>query len=74
MEIYATITLEMTRAGIFATCKELDKEVFIAGDKEGNSLEKLVELINEAETYCSPDTMFVLTEKGKREVEKLRNE
>ena len=70
MTVFATIKLELTKGGIFATCEELDKEIFIPGTGEENDLTALVNLINEADTYCNPDTMFVLTEKGRKELEK----
>jgi hypothetical protein len=74
MDIYATIKLELTKAGIYAHCDDLDKDVFIpAGkDEKGGDLSPLVELINDAETYCNPDTIFKLTENGKRLAARLR--
>lgn len=62
---YATITIELSKAGLHAYCEELDEDVFcINGD-----LDPLVELINDAETFCSPDTEFSLTEKGRQNLD-----
>ena len=65
---YATIVMELSKAGLHAYCEELDEDCFCVG---GN-LEPLVRLINDAESSCNPDARFCLTEKGKREVKKLR--
>ena len=74
MDIYATIKLELTRAGIYAHCEELDKDVFIPADRESHEsdITPLLDLINDAETYCNPDTIFKLTDKGKRHAARLR--
>ena len=64
---YATITLELSKAGIHAYCEEIDEDCFCTN---GN-LEPLVKLINDAE-ICNPDTRFRLTDKGKREAKRLR--
>lgn len=64
---YATITLELSKADIHAYCEEIDEDCFCIN---GN-LEPLVKLINDAE-ICNPDTRFSLTDKGKREVKRLR--
>ena len=64
---YATITLELSKAGIHAYCEEIDEDCFCTN---GN-LEPLVKLINDAE-ICDPDTRLSLTEKGKREAKRLR--
>ncbi len=63
---YATITLELSKAGIHAYCEEIDEDCFCTN---GN-LEPLVKLINDAE-ICNPDTKFSLTDKGKREAKRL---
>lgn len=74
MEIYATIKLELTKAGIYAHCDDLDKDVFIPADRENgeSDITPLLNLINDAETYCNTDTIFKLTEKGKRHAAMLR--
>lgn len=56
---YATITLELSKAGIHAYCEEINEDCFCTN---GN-LDPLVELINDAE-ICNPDTRFSITEKG----------
>jgi len=58
---YATITLELSKAGIHAYCEEIDEDCFCTN---GN-MEPLVKLINDAE-ICNPDTRFSLTEKGRK--------
>lgn len=64
---YATIILEMSKAGIHAYCEDIEKDCFcINGD-----LAPLVKLINDAE-ICNPDTRFKLTEKGRKELERLK--
>lgn len=70
MEIYATIKLELTKAGIYAHCEELDEDVFIPSDREskGGDITPLIDLINDAETYCNPDTVFTLTDEAKRQI------
>ena len=65
---YATITIELSKAGLHAYCEELEEDVFCIN---GN-LEPLVTLINDAETICNPDTLFRLTEKGEEEVKRNR--
>ena len=64
---YATITVEMSKAGIHAYCEEIDEDVFCIG----NDLDPLVELINRAEELCSPYTRFSLTEKGEKHLDTL---
>lgn len=70
MEIYATIKLELTKAGIYASCEETGNEVFIPADRESNEsdITPLLDLINDAETYCNPDTVFKLTDEAKRQI------
>jgi len=63
---YATITLELFKAGIHAYCEEIDEDCFCTN---GN-LEPLVKLINDAE-ISNPDTKFSLTDKGKRKAKRL---
>ena len=64
---YATITLELSKAGIHAYCEETGEDCFCTN----GDLEPLVKLINDAE-ICNPDTRFSLTDKGKREAKRLR--
>ena len=66
---YATITLELSKAGIHAYCEETDEDCFCIG---GN-LEPLVKLINDAE-ICNPDTRFSLTGKGRKSLNELTAE
>ena len=70
MEIYATIKLELTKAGNYAHCEELDKDVFVPADRESHAsdISPLLDLINDAETYCNPDTVFTLTDEAKRQI------
>ena len=63
---YATITIELSKAGLHAYCEETGDDCFCTG---GN-LEPLVELINDAE-ICAPDARFSLTDKGNREAKRL---
>ena len=68
MEPYATITIEMSKAGLHRICDDIDEDVFcINGD-----LSPLVELLQRVEDVCNPDTVFSLTEKGKEYAEKLK--
>ena len=68
MEPYATITIEMSKAGLHCICDDIDEDVFcINGD-----LSPLVELLQLVEYVCNPDTVFSLTEKGKEYAEKLK--
>ena len=54
--VFATITLEMSKAGIRAYCEELEEDVFcIDGD-----LDPLLKLINDADAICNPDAVFSL--------------
>lgn len=66
---YATITIELSKAGIHAYCEEIDEDCFCTN---GN-LEPLVKLINDAE-ICNPDTRFSLTEKGRKSLNDLTAE
>ena len=66
---YATITLELSKAGIHAYCEEIDEDCFCTG----GDLEPLVKLINDAE-ICNPDTRFSLTEKGRKSLNELTAE
>ena len=59
---YATIVLELSKAGIHAYCDDIDEDVFCVDD----NLEPLVGLINKAEEFCNPDTTFCLTDKAKK--------
>lgn len=65
--VYATITIELSKAGLHCICEDIDEDVFCSDGK----LDALVELINKAEVLCNPDTVFSLTEKGKEEAKKL---
>ena len=66
MSAYATITLELHKCGIVFRCDDCDVEEFIpVGD-----VDKLLEQLNLIEDVCNPDSRFMLTEKGKRELRK----
>lgn len=67
---FATITLELSKAGIHAYCEDIDEDCFCT---DGN-LEPLVKLINDAEILCNPDTVFYLTEKGGKERKRILKE
>lgn len=64
---YATITIELSKAGIHAYCEEIGEDVFCIG----NDLDPLVELINTVEELCSPNTRFSITEKGEEYLDTL---
>ncbi len=66
--IYATITIELSKAGLHAICEDLEEDCFCI---DGN-LSPLVELINKAETFCNPETRYSLTEKGREELKKIK--
>lgn len=67
---YATITLELFKSGIHATCEDTGDDEFIpAGD--GN---KLIDFINEVDELTNPDATFTLTEKGKEYARRLRED
>ena len=72
---FATITLDLYKKGIRAYCEELSEdgdeyEEFIPrGDGQA-----LMDFINEVDTFCNPETKFKLTEKGRKEAEKLKRQ
>ena len=68
--IYAHIQIELSKAGLHAYCEETEDEIFIPHNEGRVDVAPLLQLLNDAET-CNPDTVFSLTEKGKREAEKL---
>lgn len=68
MTPYATITIEFFKSGLMCHCEDIDKEVFI---QRGQDLEPLVNLINDA-GICNPDTVFKITEKGRRTLKKQK--
>lgn len=70
--IYAHISIELSKAGLHAYCEETEDEVFIPNNGGRVDIAPLLQLLNDAET-CNPDTVFSLTEKGKREARKLMN-
>ena len=58
---YATITLELFKSGIKASCEDCNEEEFIPrGDGD-----KLMDFINNVDDFCHPDTTFTITEKGR---------
>ena len=65
---YATIKLELFKSGIHLTCEETGADEFIPrGDAS-----KLIEIINDIDILCDPNTTFSLTEKGKKYLEELK--
>ena len=72
---FATIQLDLYRGGIRAYCQDLSDgddlyEEFIArGDGQA-----LIDFINEVDELTNPGTVFVLTEKGKKEAKKLNGD
>lgn len=67
MKPYATITIELHKAGIHAYCDDIDGDVFVP---RGNDLQPLVDLINDAE-ICNPETVFKITDKGSKVLEEM---
>ena len=60
--IYATIKIELRKAGLYAICEDIEDDCFCTdGD-----LSPLEELINKAEMLCNPETRFTLAD-GKEE-------
>lgn len=70
--IYAHISIELSKAGLHAYCKETEDEIFIHNNGGGADITPLLNLLNDAEEL-NPDTVFFLTEKGKRETMKITN-
>lgn len=70
MSVYATIVIELSKAGLHAICDDIDEDVFCIDGK----LDPLVELINKAEELCNPDTVYRLTDVGSECVEQLETE
>lgn len=66
---YATIVLQLSKAGIHAMCEELEEDCFCV---DGN-LEPLVDLINDAEAFCNPDAVFTIADKEREKVKKSNN-
>ena len=67
MEPYATIKLELRKAGIIASCEDTQEEAFIKrGD--GNAL---MDFINNVEDICDPEATFTLTDKGREYLKHL---
>lgn len=56
--VYATITIELSKAGLHAICEDIEEDVFCI---DGN-LQRLVDLINDAEAICNPDSTFSLAD------------
>lgn len=66
----ATIKLELFKSGIHLSCEETGTDEFIPrGDAS-----KLIEIINDIDILCDPDTTFSLTEKGLQYLEELEKE
>lgn len=68
--IYAHIQIELSKAGLHAYCEETEDEVFIPNNGGRVDIAPLLNLLNDAEEL-NPDTVFFLTEKGKKEAENL---
>ena len=62
-KVYATITLELRKGGIIATCEEIDEEVFI---QHGDS-EALMRFVNGINDCIDPNA----TDKGRESLERL---
>jgi len=71
MKPYATITIELHKAGLHVRCEEIDVEEFIS---KGGDLTPLVDIINLAEEACNPDVEYVITEKGKEYLKELEKQ
>lgn len=57
--IYATIKIELSKAGLHAICEDLEEDCFCTdGD-----LSPLEELINKVEIFCNPETRFTLADR-----------
>ena len=69
---YATITLELSKAGIHAICDDIEEDVFCPRTGKVSELQPLVDLINRAEEMCNPDTTFRLTDKARKMIEEGR--
>lgn len=66
--IYATIKIELSKAGLHAICEDIEEDCFCIG----GDLRPLVDLINDVDAYCNPETRFSLTEKGREELKKIK--
>lgn len=59
---YAKIEIKLFKSGILFSCEEADIEDIIqVGDSR-----KLIDLINNVEEICNPNSTFVLTEQGEK--------
>jgi hypothetical protein len=67
---YATIKLELFKSGIHLTCEETGADEFIPRE----DTDRLIEIISYIDIICNPDTIFSLTEKGKKYLEELEKE
>lgn len=64
-QAYATITLELRKSGMIASCDEINEEVFIeSGD--GNALMDFINLVDDC---TNPDATYTLTDKGRELLE-----
>ena len=72
MATYATITLELSKAGIHAICEDIDEDVFCPRSDKECDIQPLVDLINTAEELCNPDTTYRLTDYAKKMIEEGR--
>lgn len=60
--IYATIKIELSKAGLHAICEDIEEDCFCIG----GDLRPLVDLINDVDAFCSHETRFALAD-GKEE-------
>jgi hypothetical protein len=68
--IYATMTIEFSKAGLHAICEDIEEDCFCIG----GDLRPLVDLINDVDAYCNPETRFSLTEKGLKTLKEKKEE
>lgn len=69
-KVYATITLELRKGGIIASCDDINEEVFIkSGD--GNALMDFINLVDDC---TNPDATYTITDKGRRYLKQLKKE
>lgn len=70
MKAYTKITIEFYKSGLMCSCEDIEEEASIP---RGQDLQPLVDLINDAE-ICNPDTVFKITEKGRKELAEMKED
>lgn len=70
---FATIQLDLYKGGIRAYCPDLSDDDYLCEEfiPRGDG-QALIDFINEVDVFTNPDTVFALTEKGKKEAKKLK--